>query len=140
MRTGDRLNFAGKTQSASSSARPAGQGVSAMKPKTSAMWEHCKEKVDAAHLVVCNHCSMDIKRGKAGSSRASWTLKTFKYHLEKKHPDGSPVFTLSDSGVQKLKYPRDRHSREESFTPRVLHWTEFEDPGEDDRWLEEFVV
>lgn len=58
-----------------------------MKPKTSVLWEHCKEKLDAAHIVICDHCSMEIKRGKADSSRASWTLKTFKYHLEKKHPN-----------------------------------------------------
>lgn len=43
--------------------------------------------MDAAHLVICNHCSMEIKRGKAGSSRANWTLKNFKYHMEKNHPD-----------------------------------------------------
>jgi hypothetical protein len=58
-----------------------------MKPKTSPLWDHCKEKVNAAHLVICDHCSLEIKRGKPDSSRATWTLKSFKYHLEKKHPD-----------------------------------------------------
>jgi hypothetical protein len=58
-----------------------------MKAKTSLLWQHCKEKADAGHLVVCNYCAVEIKRGKAGSNRAGWTLKNFQYHLEKKHPD-----------------------------------------------------
>ncbi len=104
-----------------------------MKGKTSLLWDHCKEKAGAAELVVCNYCSMEIRRGKPGSSRAGWTLKNFQYHLEKKHPDFNKQ--LKDKQGLDKKDPKDEtvrgtiplfnlrnHKERQTFLQKVRAW------------------
>jgi hypothetical protein len=57
------------------------------KPKSSLLWEHGKEKPEEPHLIVCDYCAQEVKRGNAGSSRSGWTMKNFQYHMEKKHTE-----------------------------------------------------
>ena len=75
-----------------------------MPPKRSPLWKHWAEKPGwwtfkspshlynlslpgFPHIVICNHCSINVRRGSPEAKRGTWSLRNMENHLERKHAD-----------------------------------------------------